>query len=243
MTISKGFLASAVLATGVLCAAPSYAQARGGGHAVSRAAVPVRTPGPAPTLGHAVPRPPYAPGHYPGYGYPYRPYYPYYPYYRPYYYGPGFNFGLGFYYGYPGFSFGVGFGYPYYGYGYPYYGYPYYGYPYYPYYGVPYAGGGYAAPPGGGYAAPTPGGAVSAAPGGPSGGIRIQDAPRNTEVYVDGQHVGVVEDFDGTFQHLSLAPGPHRIELRAQGYETLIFDAHIDPGQTVNYRAHMRHQQ
>jgi hypothetical protein len=139
-----------------------------------------------------------------------RPYRPYY--YRPY--RPGVS--LGFYYGYPWYvgpySYGYGFGY---GYGYPY-GYPGYGYPGYGYYGYP------------GYA-------VRA-----YGGVRIDVPQRDAEVYVDGYYAGVVDDFDGTFQQVNLEPGPHRIELRAEGFEPVSFDVDVQPGRTITYRAALR---
>src|SRR5262249_35484311 len=56
---------------------------------------------------------------------------------------------------------------------------------------------------------------------GPTGGIRLNVEPRDAEVYVDGFYAGVVDNFDGHFQHLDLVPGPHHIEITAQGYEVL----------------------
>jgi PEGA domain len=136
--------------------------------------------------------------------------------YRPYYYGyrPGVT--IGFY---------AGVGYPY---GYPYrYGYGYgYGYPY-PYYS-PYGGYGYALPP------PA---YVSAVPGYAYGGVRIQDAPPDAQVFVDGYYMGVVDDFDGPFQHLNLTAGPHQIEVRAGGYQPIAFNVNVQPGRTITYRA------
>jgi hypothetical protein len=140
------------------------------------------------------------------------PYRPYY--YRPY--RPGVS--LGFYYGYP---WAVG---PYaYGYGYPYYyGYRYgapwaYGYPGYRYYGGPYGYG------------------VRA-----YGAVRIDVPQRNAEVYVDGYYAGVVDDFDGSFQQVNLEPGPHSIELRAEGFEPVSFEVNVEPGRTITYRAGLR---
>jgi len=138
--------------------------------------------------------------------------------YRPYghYYRP--------YYGYGGFSLGLYYGYPYGSYYYP----GYYGY-YGGYYGYPY----------GGYAYP-PAGYVAAGPGYDYGGIRIQDAPREAQVFADGYYVGIVDDFDGTFQRLQLEPGAHRIEIRAPGLEPLAFDVNVLAGQTITYHAQMR---
>lgn len=135
------------------------------------------------------------------------------PSYRPYYrpYRPGVS--LGFYYGSPWF---IG---PYsYGLGY-YYGYPYgYGYGGYPVYGGAY----------GGYAPRA------------SGGVRIAVAQRDAEVYVDGYYAGIVDDFDGALQRVSLEPGPHHIEVSAEGYEPVSFDVNVEPGQTITYRAALR---
>jgi hypothetical protein len=136
-------------------------------------------------------------------------------YYYPYYYG--FR---------PGLSIGVGLGYPYY---YGYYGYPYYGgygYSYGGYYPAGYPAYGY----GGGYI--VPGGAAY-------GGIRIQGAPRDAEVYVDGAYAGVVDDYDGVFQRLDLEPGSHEIEIRTQG-RPLTYDVNVTPGQTVTLHANAR---
>jgi hypothetical protein len=124
------------------------------------------------------------------------------------------------YYGYgyrPGFSLGLSFGYPY---GYGYYGYPYaaYGYSYGGYYPSGYGYGGYVVPRGDA--------------GGAYGGIRIQGAPRNAEVYVDGHYAGIVDDYDGTFQSLDLEPGPHDVEIRTAG-RPLTYEVNVTPGHTL----------
>ena len=155
-------------------------------------------------------------------------------YYRPYYgYGYRSAVSVGFYGGF-GYPFGVSFsyGYPYYGhpyrYGYPYYspyryGYPYYGY--YPYaYPYPYSGyGGY------GYSYPAAGYGGAA-----YGGVRIQGAPRDAQVFVDGTYAGIVDDFDGSLQHMNLEAGAHQIEIRGQGLPPMRYDVNVQPGQTLN---------
>lgn len=133
-------------------------------------------------------------------------------YYRPY--RPGVS--LGFYYGYRGY---VG---PYaYGYGFPY-GYSY-GYRY-----------GY--PPYGAYGAGYPGGYASRG----YGGVRIDVAQRDAEVYVDGYYAGVVDDFDGALQQVNLEPGPHSIEVRLDGFEPVAFEVNVQPGRTIRYRSALR---
>jgi hypothetical protein len=126
-------------------------------------------------------------------------------------YRPGVS--LGFYYGYPWY---VG---PYaYGYGYPY---GYYGYGY-------------------GYGSPYGYGAYSGVAARAYGGVRIAVPERDAEVLVDGYYAGVVDDFDGQFQQVNLEPGPHHIEVRADGFEPVAFDVNVEPGRTITYRAALR---
>jgi hypothetical protein len=129
----------------------------------------------------------------------YRPYYNS-RYYYPRYYYPGY-YGYRSFYGYPGFytgfynpyfwgSYGFGFGY---GYGSGY-GYGYGQYPYPPYSYRPYYDN--------------------------TGSARLQVTPRNTQVYIDGYFVGVVDNFDGNLQRLNVEAGEHELQLYLQGYQT-----------------------
>jgi hypothetical protein len=68
------------------------------------------------------------------------------------------------------------------------------------------------------------------------GDVRLQVRPRDAAVYVDGYYAGVVDDFDGVFQRLTLEVGPHQIELDAPGLEPQFFDIYVDPARTVNIR-------
>jgi len=56
-------------------------------------------------------------------------------------------------------------------------------------------------------------------------------------VYADGYYVGVVNDFDGRFQHLNLEPGPHRLEIRVENRQPISFEVNVRPGETITYRA------
>src|SRR5206468_3850537 len=83
-------------------------------------------------------------------------------------------------------------------------------------------------------------GAAVVVPGGSAyGGIRVQGAPRNAEVYVDGAYAGVVDDYDGVSQRLDLQPGSHEIEIRASD-RPLVYDVNVTPGQTVTIHANVR---
>jgi hypothetical protein len=69
-----------------------------------------------------------------------------------------------------------------------------------------------------------------------AGSLRLQVEPRNAEVYVDGYYAGVVDDFDGRFQHLDLIPGLHHVEIVSPGYQPLVFDVTIEPHHRTTYR-------
>jgi hypothetical protein len=77
-------------------------------------------------------------------------------------------------------------------------------------------------------------------PGRAYGGVRITGAPRDAQVFADGYYVGIVNDFDGVFQHMNLEAGPHHIEIQEQGYEPITFDVVVQPGQTITYRADLQ---
>ena len=83
----------------------------------------------------------------------------------------------------------------------------------------------------------TPRGYYDPTPGRPYGGLRISGAPRDAQVFADGYFVGIVNDFDGVFQHVNLEAGPHHIEIQEAGFEPIAFDVVVQPGQTITYRA------
>jgi hypothetical protein len=69
------------------------------------------------------------------------------------------------------------------------------------------------------------------------GDVRLQVSPRDASVFVDGYYAGIVDDFDGVFQRLTLEVGAHQIELDAPGLEPQFFDVYVDPARTVDIRA------
>jgi hypothetical protein len=98
------------------------------------------------------------------------------------------------------------------------------------YFGRPYAYG----PRSGAY------GYYTVVPGGSYGALRIVDAPRDAHVFVDGYYAGVVDDYDGVFQHLNLEAGSHHVEIEFPDYPLVAFDVYVRPGQTITYRANLR---
>jgi hypothetical protein len=74
------------------------------------------------------------------------------------------------------------------------------------------------------------------------GALRLKIKPNDASVFVDGYFAGRVDDFDGIFQRLHLEPGPHRIEVREEGFEPLFFDVRILPDRTVTYTGELKRQ-
>ena len=74
---------------------------------------------------------------------------------------------------------------------------------------------------------------------GPTGSLRLRVEPKDAQVFVDGYYAGLVDEFDGHFQHLDLVPGPHHVEVHAPGYERLPIDVFIQPHHTIQYQGHL----
>ena len=72
------------------------------------------------------------------------------------------------------------------------------------------------------------------------GRLSLFVTPLSSQVYVDGYYVGTVADFQD--RGMWLEPGPRRIELRADGYDTVTFDVRINEDETVNYRRELTRQ-
>lgn len=65
---------------------------------------------------------------------------------------------------------------------------------------------------------------------------RFLVTPRTTEVYVDGALAGVVDQFDGVFQSLTLTPGTHQISLYLDGHKRRDTNVYVAPASTLKLR-------
>ena len=108
-------------------------------------------------------------------------------------------------------------------------------------------GGGYPYGPGGGYGpgyesygAGGGGGSYGTTHTGEVGSIRLKVKPSNAQVYIDGYYVGVIDSFDGAFQKLGIETGTHKVEVRAEGYETAQFEVMVMPGETITYKGELK---
>jgi hypothetical protein len=174
-------------------------------------------------LGQAVPRPIYAGSPLPVH-HIYYPYYPWSSYYSRYgYYGYGYNYAFG----YPcGWSYGCGSWYNPFWYG---------------GYGYPYGYGGYDSydQDDRNYSSSSSSNSFEE-PERRMGSIRIKAKPASAKVYIDGTLVGIVDDFDGLTNHLELEAGAHEMEVRADGYITLVKDITVKAGQTSTERISLK---
>nr|MDP9122270.1 PEGA domain-containing protein [Acidobacteriota bacterium] len=144
---------------------------------------------------------------------------------------PFYGFGYSPFYGYGGLYLGLGLGYDPWGYYYPW-GYyppsgPYYGYaPSYPayYYGQD----SYSYPPQGSSQ-------EQQQQRGEKGALNLGIRPRDSQVYLNGQFVGKVSDFDGWPQYLWLEKGTYDIVFYKDGYKTLARQVTIYPGLVISW--------
>jgi hypothetical protein len=102
-----------------------------------------------------------------------------------------------------------------------------------PYYAYPYPVPVY------GYGAPY--GTVSVGPNNYDyGGVALEITPNDAAVYVDGSYAGIVADFDGSRQPLTLVPGTHHIEIDQNGFQPLAFDVTVQPGMVTPYQGSLQ---
>ena len=74
-------------------------------------------------------------------------------------------------------------------------------------------------------------------PADPGAGSKDRDCAQqpvtSAQVFIDGYYVGTT-DVEGTL--FELEAGPHRVELKANGYEAVDFDVRIVAQQSITYR-------
>lgn len=68
------------------------------------------------------------------------------------------------------------------------------------------------------------------------GYLRLNVQPYTAQVFVDGFYVSTVETFTSGGPARALPAGPHRVEIRADGYDSATFDVRIEPNETITYR-------
>ena len=74
------------------------------------------------------------------------------------------------------------------------------------------------------------------------GFLRVSGTPAEAQVFVDGYFVGTLADIEAG-RPLMIEAGPHRLELRAPGYQSTTVDIHLAPNDTLTYRASLERVQ
>lgn len=83
---------------------------------------------------------------------------------------------------------------------------------------------------------PGPGYRVARGSSAHDGALRLQIKPKDAEVFVDGYLMGIVDDFDGTFERLHLDAGEHTLEVYRAGYRVGRQKIFIGPHATLRVR-------
>jgi hypothetical protein len=71
-----------------------------------------------------------------------------------------------------------------------------------------------------------------------AGYLRLDVYPRRAQVFVDGFFIGTIDDIGAG--GYALTPGPHRVELRADGFESVTFDISVRPNDTIRFTRDLR---
>lgn len=71
------------------------------------------------------------------------------------------------------------------------------------------------------------------------GALDLDISPGRTQVYLDGQNIGTVDDFDGWPQYLWLPKGTYDVAFYLDGYKTLARQVTVYPGLVIDMDDHM----
>ena len=69
-----------------------------------------------------------------------------------------------------------------------------------------------------------------------TGSARLLITPRNAQVYVDGQFLGLVGEFDGSRQRLTVPTGAHEVQVYLEGYRSLTQKVFFRRGLTLTIK-------
>jgi hypothetical protein len=70
-----------------------------------------------------------------------------------------------------------------------------------------------------------------------TGTLVLDITPAGSPLYVDGYYVGTADQFGGGIE---LEQGPHRVDIRASGYEPLSFDVRIAARRVTTFRESLK---
>jgi hypothetical protein len=67
------------------------------------------------------------------------------------------------------------------------------------------------------------------------GGLSFNIDPYDADVFIDGEYVGVADDFSPGQMPLTLLAGRHHVDLEAEGFGPVSFDITVVAGQVIPY--------
>lgn len=71
------------------------------------------------------------------------------------------------------------------------------------------------------------------------GAIHVDARPRDAEIWIEGEVVGLADEFDGFPDYLWLPPGSYRLAVYLDGYRTETRDVRVESGTVVRLRLRM----
>jgi hypothetical protein len=74
----------------------------------------------------------------------------------------------------------------------------------------------------------------------PYGEVRTEVKPQIAKIFMDGDYVGIADDYDGWWQGLPLVPGKHRLVFRAEGHTPYAVTLRVLPNQNSHIKYQMQ---
>mgnify|MGYP003586438840 CR=1 FL=1 len=71
------------------------------------------------------------------------------------------------------------------------------------------------------------------------GGVSFDIQPSDADLFINGEYVGQVGDFNPYSEPLTLTPGVHRIAVQRDGFRPMEWEIEVQPGQVIPYRGEM----
>jgi hypothetical protein len=69
--------------------------------------------------------------------------------------------------------------------------------------------------------------------------LKVEVKPKDAEVYIDGHLAGIVDQFDGMFQSLSVESGGHEVIIYRDGYRSIRQRIYLEVGSTFRIKGQM----
>ncbi len=68
------------------------------------------------------------------------------------------------------------------------------------------------------------------------GTLDLNVKPKDTQVYLNGNYIGVTDNFDGSPRYLWLKEGTYEVTFYNEGYATVVHEFEIYPGKVIDVK-------